>query len=38
LILIVEVLKKKGFRGGVRRRNLEEGFGGGEENYKVVRY
>jgi hypothetical protein len=38
LVLIVEVLKEKGFGKRVRRRGLEEGFREGEESYKVIRY
>jgi hypothetical protein len=38
LVLIVEVLKKKGFREGVRKRDLEKGFREGKEGYKVIKY
>jgi hypothetical protein len=38
LVLIVKVLKKKGFGEKVRRRGLKKGFREGKEDYKVVRY
>jgi hypothetical protein len=38
LVLIVEILKGEEFGEGVRKRGLEEGFRGGKEGYKVVRY